>query len=115
MKEISFEHGGKEYTLCFTRKTVDTLADRGFDLDKGSGYMPKMLPMFFYGAFLAKHPMIKQRETDKILKVFTKKTQLWGMLGEMYSDAVNTLLGEPEDGDEGNVVWTANWQGAEEE
>ena len=30
-------------------------------------------------------------------------------IAEMYNETVETLVDEPEDGDEGNISWKSNW------
>jgi|GEM_PF-450124 len=113
MKEISFEHEGKSYTLAFTRRSVERLEQSGFRIGDMSD-APSLIPVFFHGAFLHKHPMIKQAVTDRILLKFTDKDKLWRLLTEMYSDTVNSILGDPDEDDAGNVTWEANWEPDEE-
>lgn len=109
MKEINFTHDGKEYTLAFTRSSVAKLEQRfKFKIDDIGDMPASTFPLLFYGAFLEKQPYIKRDVTDKIYDKFTEKEALIGKLSEMYSDAINSLIEEPESS-EGNVTWEANW------
>lgn len=109
MKQISFMDDGREYTLTFTRDSVAKLEQRyDFKLEDMDAKPVSTMPLMFHGAFLAKHPYIKKEKTDAIFAKFTNKQALFDKLAEMYGDAMNTLIDEPEE-NEGNVTWEANW------
>ena len=107
-KLVSFEHEGKEYTLCFSRRTVEKLEKLGFEGGALDNKMMTMLPMFFWGAFLAKQPFMKKENTDKILPLFKNKEALYEKLSELYNEPMAALIDDPED--EGNAIaWEANF------
>lgn len=107
-KSLSLSHGGKEYTLEFTRKTVGEMERKGFVPSEIMDKPMINLPTLFGGSFLAHHRFVKQEVIDEIFSKMTNKEELIGKLAEMYNEPILTLVGEPEE-DEGNVNWTANW------
>lgn len=107
-KEINFEYDGRAYTLTFTRASITKLENRGFNYNDFESKPVTMLPRLFYGAFIAKHPYVKQELTDKIFGEMPNKEKLLEKLTSMYSDAVNSLMDEPED-DAKNVSWEATF------
>lgn len=107
-KTITITYDGKEYVLEFTRKTVAAMEERGFSTREISEKPMSRLPMLFAGAFMAHHPFVKQSTVDAILGKLKNKDELWGKLGEMYSEPIETLMDEPEE-DEGNLTWGASF------
>lgn len=97
---------GKSYTLEFTRKTASMLETSGFRVDELSSKPVTMIPMLFAGAFLANHKDTKRATIDGIYNKMPHKDELISALIEMYADTINTLMAEPEDGEqEGNPNW----------
>jgi hypothetical protein len=67
------------------------------------------LPRLFAGAFIAHHSKLNSEVIDKLyLKCKDKQSLLKGLLS-MYSETLQVLMDDPEEGDEGNAEWTANW------
>lgn len=103
-KVIEFTYKDKDYTLEFTRKTVERLEKEGFSLsDLGTKPMTA-IPLFFRGAFYANHRFEKQEVIDEIFKKLPDKDELVQQLGVIYSQPFSDLFDEPEE-DEGNVSW----------
>lgn len=110
-KVITFPYEGKDYTLEFTCDSVRTLERDGFVIEDMAKKPMTVLPKLFAGAFLANHKHDKniRSKIDEIYKKFTNKGELIEKLAEMYNETVETLVDEPEDGDEGNISWKSNW------
>lgn len=101
---------GMTYTLEYTRKTIEMMEKQGFNINKVDDQPMTMLPALFAGAFLAHHRFVKRDVIDKIFARLKRKDELIGVLGEMYSAPLLSLLDEPEsaEGDEGNLDWKAS-------
>lgn len=107
-KSISFEYEGREYVLCFTRRTVEKLEKLGFESNAVDTKMMTMLPLFFWGSFLAKQPFVKKELTDEVLLKFKNKEALYEKLSELYNEPMSSLIDDP--ADEGNAIaWEANF------
>ena len=101
---------GVTYTLEYTRKSVEMMEKQGFIADDVEKKPMTMLPALFAGAFLAHHRFVKREIIDNIYKKLTHKDKLIEKLVEMYNEPIMTLLTEPEqEGNEGNLSWTADW------
>lgn len=107
-KQIHFTFEDREYTLMYTRNSVRTMERQGFVADDITTKPMTVLPALFAGAFIAKHPGIKQERINKIYDQMTDKRSLIAALSTMYNETIETLL-ETRD-DAGNVAWTPNWQ-----
>lgn len=107
-KTLCFSFDDKDYTLEFTRRTVQEMEKRGFVISEIENKPISLLPAMFAGAFLAHHRFVKQEVIDEIFSKLTDKETLINKLAEMYHDPFITLIEEPKDSP-GNVEWTANW------
>lgn len=107
-KQICVEFQDREYTLEYTRKSVETMERSGFVASNINDKPMTTLPALFAGAFLANHRYVKQEVIDAIFAKMTNKGELIGKLAEMYNDTLNALVDEPDE-NEGNLNWTASW------
>lgn len=107
MKQLKFTFEGKDYTLEFTRKTVEQMERNGFVTKDVTEKPMSTLPALFAGAFLANHRYEKKERVDKIFENMGNKSELIAKLVEMYNETITTLLDEPADGK--NVEWTTSW------
>lgn len=107
-KQLIFTVEGKEYTLEFTRRTVQEMERKGFIASDITDKPMTTLPALFAGAFLANHRFVKQETIEAIYSKLTKKQDLIGKLAEMYNEPILALVEEPAE-DKGNVDWTATW------
>ncbi len=107
-KQINFEYDGNEYTLEFTRKSIEQMERQGFVASEITEKPMLTLPALFAGAFLAHHRYLKREIVDKIFDKFTNKQELIGKLAEMYNEPILALMDEPEES-EGNIQWGASW------
>ena len=107
-KTISITYKGTEYTLEFTRKSVETMERQGFVIGDIGDKPISTLPALFAGAFLAHHRSVENGTVEKIFAGIPDKTKFIQKLAEMYNEPLETLLDEPEE-TEGNLTWGANW------
>mgnify|MGYP003322655512 CR=1 FL=1 len=107
-KKINIEFEGVEYTLEFTRKSIEIMERQGF-VARDIGTRPmSTLPSLFAGAFLAHHRFVKKEIIDTIFSKLTNKDELVEKLAEMYNEPLETLMSDPEES-EGNLNWGASW------
>ena len=108
-KQLNFEYKGKEYTLEYTRASVQQMEREGFVANDIVAKPMLTLPKLFAGAFKAHHRFdAKQKDIDDIFELFGNKQALIEKLAEMYAEPMEALLDN--DNDEGNVIaWEANF------
>lgn len=107
-KKISFMYDGKEYTLEYTRKSIEIMERQGFNVNDISEKPMTTLPALFAGAFLAHHKWVKKDVIDEIYNRLENKQDLLQKLTEMYNEPIEALFEEPKES-EGNVSWEASW------
>ena len=107
-KQLKFSYNGTEYTLEFTRRTVEQMEREGFVAEEVKTKPMTMLPTLFAGAFKAHHRFVKHDVIDEIFSKMTNKTDLIGRLVEMYNEPLVALVDEPAESS-GNVTWTQSW------
>ena len=107
-KQLKFSYNGTEYTLEFTRRTVEQMEREGFVAEEVKTKPMTMLPTLFAGAFKAHHRFVKPDVIDEIFSKMTNKTDLIGRLAEMYNEPLAALVDEPAESS-GNVTWTQSW------
>jgi len=105
-KQISFEYDGKQYTLEFTRKSIEIMERQGFNINDITDKPMTTLPALFAGAFIAHHRFVKREIIDEIYSKLTNKQELLQKLAEMYNEPLEALMEDPDD-NEGNAV---NWE-----
>lgn len=108
MKQIIFTYEGKDYTLEYTRRTVQQMEAEGFVTEDVQRKPMTLLPALFAGAFKAHHRFVKQEMIDKIYAAMPDKDTLISKLVEMYNEPLESLMDEP-DIDQGNVEWVTSW------
>jgi len=107
-KTIEFNYEGVDYTLGFSRRSIEKMESDGFKLQDITDKPMSTIPALFRGAFLQHHRFTKQETIDAIFDHIADKDKLFERLAEMYNEPFETLLGETEQ-DEGNLKWNANW------
>ena len=107
-KQLNFVYNGTEYTLEFTRKSVEQMERDGFVADDIHSKPMTMLPTLFAGAFKAHHRWVKREVIDEIYSKMTNKGELIGKLAEMYNEPILALVDEPAESSE-NLTWTQSW------
>lgn len=104
--KVSFEHNGKDYTLEYTLRTASYAEADGFRISEMGDQPAKMIPLLFHWAFYKNHPKLSKKQTQDIYSDLKGKNKLIKVLSEMYTEAVNALVDDDEDEDEGNENWT---------
>ena len=107
-KQLNFKYNGTEYTLEYTRKSVEQMEREGFVADDLKIKPLTMLPTLFAGAFKAHHKYVKREVIDEIYSKMTNKADLIGKLAEMYNEPIMALIDEPAESAE-NLTWTQSW------
>ena len=107
-KQLVFNYKGTEYTLEFTRKSVEQMEREGFVADDINVKPVTTLPALFAGAFKANHRWVKRELIDEIFSKMTNKGELIGKLAEMYNEPLKALFDEPAESPE-NLSWTQSW------
>lgn len=105
-KQITFTYEDTDYTLEYTKRSVQQMERNGFDVNEFASKPMTLLPQLFAGAFLAHHRFVKQDRIDEIFSQLPDKEGLVEKLVEMYNEPIEAMLGEPT---KGNVKWTASW------
>ena len=107
-KQLNFEYKGVQYTLEYTRKSVEQMEREGFVADDIQTKPMSMLPTLFAGAFKANHRWVKRELIDEIFSKMTNKGELIGKLVEMYNEPILALVDDPAESSE-NLTWTQSW------
>ena len=107
-KQLNFTYNGIEYTLEFTRRTVEQMEREGFVAEEIKTKPMTMLPTLFAGAFKAHHRFVKREVIDEIYTKMTNKGELIGKLAEMYNEPIMALVDDPAESSE-NLTWTQSW------
>lgn len=94
--KISFNYGGKDYVLEFTRKSVEEMERRGFVAEDLLKKPLTVLPEMFAGAFIANHRLTKRKLIDEIFGKIDDKAGLMNDLAEMYSIVIDSFVDEVE-------------------
>ena len=69
-KTIKINFEGTEYTLEFTRKSIETMERQGFVVGDIADKPMSTLPTLFAGAFLAHHRFVKKEVIDTNRSLF---------------------------------------------
>ena len=107
-KQLKFEYKSTEYTLEYTRRTVEQMEREGFVAEDIKTKPVTMLPTLFAGAFKAHHKFVKPDVIDEIFSKMTNKADLISKLAEMYNEPIMALIDEPTESSE-NLTWTQSW------
>jgi len=99
VKPMVFETSdGTEYTLEFSRKTVEFAEKQGFSIDNLTEQMMVRVPELFYYAFRMHHPTMTRTQTDKILfeefEGLDPDELTW--LCNLYAEPFNSLINRDE-------------------
>lgn len=104
VNQVNFDYNGKHYCLEYSREAVKRMEAAGFKPGE-SGSTPLIeLDMLWAGAFYKNHRKESSRVIEEILGKMKDKDKLLEALRNMVAETYNSLMDE---GDEGNVEWTA--------
>lgn len=104
-KTLTFKADGKEYKLGFTRETIMTTEDMGFNLIEAYEKPIKSLTLLWRGAFLEHHPTLDNSEIDALFEKINK-AELLATLIDLYKAPVDSLFGEKYE--KNAIKWTVN-------
>lgn len=107
---IKLTYDNVTYELTYTRESVKRMESEGFNfLDFANGAKPAtMNPLFFAGAFKARHAKTKRRLIDEIYNHIENKSALFEVLADLYAATLDTLVDSAAETDDGkNVTWTS--------
>lgn len=108
-KTITFTYEDREYTLEYTRKSVEMMERQGFLVADIETKPMTVLPAMFAGAFLTHHRFVKKEVIDEIFSKIKNKAEFIQKLAEMYNEPISSLMDEPDEKEEGNLEWGASW------
>lgn len=109
-KKIKVTYDDKDYTLEYTRATVQQMERAGFRLNEISDKPMTMVLMLVKGAFLANHNSMKDKKIeDFYFNYVTCKDDFISRLAEMYNETRDVLFEEKDEDDAKNPNWEANW------
>ena len=107
-KTIEITYEGEVYTLEYTRRIVKDMEDGGFSLAAMNNKPVTMFPILFAGAFRCHHRKLRKEKVEEIYNHLVGKEDLAEVLLEMYTEAIDTLFDEPEEGEK-NAQWKSNF------
>lgn len=107
MDNITFTYDKTQYTLYYTRATVEAMENAGFDIRKFDEKIYNNVKALFYGAFRAEHSDTKRVTMDKIWEDIPNKSDFIEALVMLYSEPYNTLMDEPKD-EAKKISWKVN-------
>jgi len=106
-KTIQFTYKDTDYTLEYTRKTLEKMEADGIILADMNKKPVTILPKLFEYAFYTHHKRIKKSEVEEIFHLFTNKNEMYNKLSEMATDTLNTLF--EEEHSKNAISWKASF------
>lgn len=91
-KVINFIYKDVDYTLEYTRKTLEKMEADGIVLAQLDKKPVTILPKLFQYAFFAHHKRITKSLVEEIFELFTDKNEMYNKLSTMAMDTLNTYL-----------------------
>lgn len=101
MEEMNFDYKGNHYTLGFTRRTALAMEQSGFNIYEIETKPLTRIPQLWNGAFMLYHKRVTEDQKREIWNHMRRKDEIVTRLGEMYMDAVASLVVDNEE-DEDN-------------
>lgn len=96
----------KEYTLGFTRRSIEAMEERGFDFTKANEREFGATLALIKGAFQTHQPKMKEEEIFAVWGKLKGKEDLYKLLIKMFQEPL-AVLSDPEE-EVGNVSWTVS-------
>lgn len=106
-KTIKLTFEDKEYTLEFTRKTLEKMEADGIYIAELQNKVVTTTVNLFRYSFFANHKRMKNEEIERVYNKISKKQELIAKLTEMVMDTLNSLYEEPEE--KNAITWTATF------
>lgn len=107
-KTIKINFNNEEYTLEYTRRSIEMMEKTGFVASDLRDKPLSTFPVFFAGAFLAHHRLLKKETIDAIFAAIPNKSEFLDKLIEMYNEPIEAYMDEPGES-KGNLTWGASW------
>lgn len=107
MKEIKFLYSGKEYTLAYTRESVEKAEEKGFNIQEMQNRPISTMRKIFVYSFLAHHGAVSEKTINEIYGLLENKEQIVQKLVEMYAETVESLMADNKQ--KNAVKWEANF------
>jgi len=104
-KTLRFKIEGKEYKLAFTRETVISTENMGFNLMNIAEKPVASLTYLWRGAFLEHHDTLTIAEVDALLGKVKHKGLLDALL-DLYNAPIIDLMDE--ENEKNAIEWTVN-------
>lgn len=108
-KQIKLTYDGTEYTLEYTRKSVEIMEKNGFNFRDIRTAPMTTIPTLFAGAFLAHHKWVKDGVIEKIFALIPNKDDLLEKLSDMYNEPLEAMLADPEESEGNAVTWATDF------
>lgn len=99
VKPMVFEtEDGTEYTLEFSRKSIEFAEQHGFNIDELTSQMMTKVPELFYYAFRMHHPTMTRTQTDRILfeEFGGLDSEELKWICDLYAEPFNSLINRDE-------------------
>lgn len=106
--QITFTYNDRNYCLEYTRESIKMMESSGFNINDVGDKPATRVEQLWAGAFLANHRNTSNNIIKTIYTQMKNKQVLLEKLSEMYNNTLNYLLSGDEDGESGNVEWTAS-------
>lgn len=106
-KIINFTYKDVDYTLEYTRKTLEKMEADGIVLAELERKPVTILPKLFEYAFFANHKRTSKELIAEIFELFTNKNEMYNKLSEMAMDTLNSLFEETKE--KNAISWTATF------
>lgn len=97
MAEMKFRYKGNEYLLGFSRRTAQALEQSGFNIYEVDIKPLTRVPQLWSGAFALHHRKVSDDLKREIWNHMKRKDDAVARLGEMYMEAVSTLILDDEE------------------
>ena len=91
-KVINFTYKDKDYTLEYTRKTLEKMEADGINLTELDKKPVTILPKLFEYAFFANHKRMSKELIGEMFGLLTDKNEMYNKLSEMAMETLNTYL-----------------------
>ena len=104
MNQINFDYNDKHYCLEYTPESIKQMEAAGFSINDFSDKPQTRIEQLWAGAFLAHNRKTSNNVMKELYGKMKDKDKLLEALRNMVAETYNSLMDE---GDEGNVEWTA--------
>lgn len=90
-KTIKFNYKDNEYTLEFSRATIEAMEKQGFNISEYESKPMTTMHRMFVGSFKMHHPSLSNARIEEIFDKMCDVQELFENLVDMYKEAIETL------------------------